>query len=146
MFVQIDKWTSILQYGGKKMFSYKPKHRCHLSQWVEHVYVAQSWKKRWLQMWICVCPNWEINIYSKKGWKEKLFLWNQSVNVIYPNEEIEFIVPNHEKKKRLLCESKFIVIEKRSWIPNNGRKRSFFHKPNIHCHLSQWREWVYHLQ
>ena len=26
------------------------------------------------------------------------FLWNQSFNIIYPNEENVIMVPNHEKK------------------------------------------------
>ena len=29
------------------------------------------------------------------------------------------------KGRRLQCESEFILIEKRSWIPENGEKRSF---------------------
>ena len=34
----------------------------------------------------------------KKWLEEKLFLRNQRINVIYLNEENEFIVPNHKKK------------------------------------------------
>ena len=39
-----------------------------------------------------------MNFGSKKWWKEKLFLWNQSINAIYPNKEHEFMVPNQEKE------------------------------------------------
>ena len=39
-----------------------------------------------------------MNFDSKKLWEEKIFLRNQSINVIYPNEENEFMVPSHEKK------------------------------------------------
>ena len=31
--------------------------------------------------------------------KEKLFLRNQSINAIYPNELNEFTIPNHENKR-----------------------------------------------
>ena len=44
-------------------------------------------------MWIHVYPNWNIRFNN-----EKLFLWNQSINVIYPNKKNEFMVPHHEKK------------------------------------------------
>ena len=43
-------------------------------------------KKKDITIWIHVCPNWQINLNSKKWWKEKLFLWSQNVNVIYPIE------------------------------------------------------------
>ena len=46
----------------------------------------------------CVYPNGWMNLDSKKWSKEKLFLSNQSIDVIYPNEENEFMIPNHEKK------------------------------------------------
>ena len=135
----------------RKSFLMKPKHQCHLPQWEEWVYGAQSWKERGLLyefmivlidkwtltlknngrrsfsyetkasisfipiqrmtlwcpimktkeiiMWIHVCPNWPKNFNSKEWCKEKLFLWNQSNNVIYPNEEDEFIVSKREKKR-----------------------------------------------
>ena len=30
--------------------------------------------------------------------EREVFLWNQSTNIIYPNEENVFLVPNHDKK------------------------------------------------
>ena len=44
--------------------------------------------------------------------EEKLFLGDQSINVVYPNEENECMVPNLEKKRTLLCEPVFIPMEK----------------------------------
>ena len=35
------------------------------------------------------------------------------------------MLPNHEKKKRLLCESMFVATDKQTLIQKNGRKRSF---------------------
>ena len=40
----------------------------------------------------------EIILIPKKRWKDKLFISSQNINIIYPNEENVFMVPNHEKK------------------------------------------------
>ena len=48
MFVLIDKRTLSLKNGRKRSFLMKPKHQCHLSQWVEWVYGTQSWKEKGL--------------------------------------------------------------------------------------------------
>ena len=44
--------------------------------------------------------------------REKAFAKNQSINVIYLHEENEFMVPDHKKKRRLLCEYVFAQIDK----------------------------------
>ena len=134
----------------REAFLVKPKCQCHLPQWGEWVYGAQSWKKKkitiWIHVccnwktnlntkndgkwsflyetkasmsfipmrsmslwqpimkrmkitiWVHVCPNWQMNFNAKKFWKEKFFMWNQSINVICPNDENKFRVPNREKK------------------------------------------------
>ena len=46
MFVPIDQWTLTLKIMEKEAFLMEPKHQCHLSQWGEWVYVAQSWKEK----------------------------------------------------------------------------------------------------
>ena len=145
----------------------KPKHQCHLSQWREWVYGAQSWKEmrllcesmfatigEWtlilknggekklfpwtealmsfipmrkislwcpilkrknIYMWICACLNWHMNFNSKKWLKEKLFLWNQSLNIIYPISRMS-LWPPIMKKSRLLCESIFVLIDRWLWF------------------------------
>ena len=69
----------------KKAFFMKPKHQCHLSQWVERASGAQTWKKRRL-----LCESVFVPIDRRalilKMVEREVFLWNQSVNVIYPNE------------------------------------------------------------
>ena len=37
--------------------------------------------------------------FSAKWWKEKLFLTNQSINIMYPSEENAIIEINHEKNE-----------------------------------------------
>ena len=49
-------------------------------------------------MWLHVHPNWQTDFDSKKWVEENVFLLNENINVIYANEENEFIVPNIEKK------------------------------------------------
>ena len=63
----------------------------------------------------------------KKWWKEKLFLSSQSMNVIYPNEENMFMVPNM-KKKRLLHASIFVTIDKITFIAKNGGRKTISHQ------------------
>ena len=48
MFVQIDRRSLILKMVESKTFFMKLKHQCHLSEWVERAYGAQTWKKRQL--------------------------------------------------------------------------------------------------
>ena len=46
IFIPIEKQASILKIVERKVSLLKAKHQYHLSQWEEHVYSAQSWKKR----------------------------------------------------------------------------------------------------
>ena len=39
-----------------------------------------------------------MSFESKNIVRRKAFLIKQSINVIYPNEEIEFMAPNHGKE------------------------------------------------
>ena len=66
-----------------------------------------------------------MNFDSKIWCEEMLFLWNQSINIIYPNEGVQFMVPDHEKNGDYYenphlshCWTCFTSKE-------NGRKRSF---------------------
>ena len=39
-----------------------------------------------------------MNFDSKnKWWKQKLFMQDQNINILYPNEKNMIIVPNHKK-------------------------------------------------
>ena len=48
-------------------------------------------------MWICVYPI-EKQTLVQKMVERDVFLMNQSMNIIYPNEDNAFVVPNHERK------------------------------------------------
>ena len=92
-----------MNFDSKKLWEQK---LCKWNQSINVIYpngvnefMMPNHGKNEFTIWICVCPNWQININSKKWHKEEFFIWNLSINVIYPNEEIEFTVPNHEKKR-----------------------------------------------
>ena len=47
------------------------------------------------------------------------------------------------KERRLLCESMFIAIDRRTLIPKNEGKLSFCYETKASIHLSRWGEWIY---
>ena len=98
-FDQIDWQTLILKNGGKKSFSNETKASMSFVQIRGMSLWCPIMKRTKIVMWIRVCPNWQININSKKWWKYNLFLWNQSINFSYPNEEKDFTLPNMKRKE-----------------------------------------------
>ena len=72
---------------------------------------------------IRVYPNWKRNFNSKYG-RKRSFLWNQSFNIIYPNDENVSRVPTHEEKGdyyvNRVCPNQWMNFNSK-----NGRKRSF---------------------
>ena len=114
----------------KRSFSYETKHQCHFSQRVEWP-DGLNHERNEIIMWICLCSNWQTNFDSKIWLEEKLFKWNQSINVIFPNARNEFMVPNHEKNKDNY-ESMFFLFEK--WtltIKNGGMGKLFLFNQSI---------------
>ena len=74
--------------------------------------------------------------------EREVFLMNPMHQFIYPNEEKEFVVPNHLKRGDYyvnLCLSNW----KTNFNSKNGRKVIFPLKPKHQYHLSQWVECVY---
>ena len=71
--------------------------------------------------------------------KKNLFLWNQSINVIYLNKKNKLMVSNLEKGVDYLvnlCLPQLPQCE----------KEAFLMKPKHQRHSSQWEEWVYGAQ
>ena len=90
-----DEFNS--EKGRKKSFSCETKALIHLSQWEEWISGAQSLIKSRLlceSMFILIGRH---TLIPKKV-ERKAFLWNQSINIIYPNKENVVMVPNLEKK------------------------------------------------
>ena len=113
----------------------KPKHQCHLSKWVERAYGAKSLKKR-IIMWISIDHSQKMSFNSKKWLEKKLFLWKQSINIIYPNEKNEFMIPNHEKKGDYYVNPCLSKLVSELWFQKMVGREHFLMKPKHQCHLS----------
>ena len=67
----------------------------------------------------------------KKWFKEMLFLWNQSVNVIYSNKENVFMVHNHEKKGDYYMRPCLSQLKDELWFQKTGGKDSFLYEAKV---------------
>ena len=87
-----------MENGGKKSFSCKTKAS---KSWILMKKTCSCYlitKRIDIIMRIHVCLLWWMNFNSiENGGKKKLFTRNQSVNVMYPNKDNVFMVPNHKK-------------------------------------------------
>ena len=70
----------------EKKFFYKTKGSMSFILMSRTSLWCQIMKRNEIIMWIYVSPSRGMNYNFKKWQKEKVFLWNQSINVIYPNE------------------------------------------------------------
>ena len=79
---------------GNKVFLTKPKLQYNLSQWGECVYGAQSWNESRVLREFMFFPieKWTLSL---KMAEREVFLMKPMHEYIYPNEENEFVVPNH---------------------------------------------------
>ena len=80
----------------REAFIMKPKHQCYLSQWVTRVYGIQSWKEK-IKEWMLSNFVHELG-FKGYWWKKKLFLQNQSTNIVHLSNENMFMMPNNKKK------------------------------------------------
>ena len=106
----------------REAFFMKPKRQWCLAQRVEQAFSPQTGKEKRLlgKSMSVLIDRWTLNFNN--GGKGSFFSWNQSINIIYPNERNVFMVPNHEKNRGLLQESIFILIDKWNLILKNGGK------------------------
>ena len=71
--------------GTKRIFPYETKASIHVSQWVEWICGVQSLKERRLLFESMFIPIEGRTLILEKE-EKKVFLWNQSIKFIYPNE------------------------------------------------------------
>ena len=76
-------------------------------------------------------------LWFQKNSEKKLFLWNQSINVIYPNEENVFMVPNREIKRDYYIHPCLSQLTDEFWFQKNYGKKSFLIKP-MHPNEEKW--------
>ena len=74
--------------------------------------------------------------------ESEVFLWNQGIIHLYQWGEWVYDAQLW-KEKRLLCESVFVQIDRRTLILKTVERWAFFMKPKHQCYLSQLVEWVY---
>ena len=121
--------------GRKRSFSYESK------AWLSFI------PMRGMCLW-CLIMKWmaiicESMFVQNDRWTlilkmvgKKFFLWNQSINIIYPCEENVLMVPSHERERRLLSESISIPIERRTSILKLVERKVCPMKPKHQYHLS----------
>ena len=120
----------------------KPKHQYHLSQWGECVYGAQSWKERRL-----LCESIFIAI-ERWTWilkmVEREFSLSKPKHQYHSSQRGECVYGTQSWKGwRLLCESKLIPIERRTWILKMVKREVFLTKLEHPNRLPQQKECVY---
>ena len=102
-------------------------------------------KRKEIIMWIHVYPNWKTNLNSKNGRKTSFLMKSKHQNHLSQRGEYEYGAQTW-KERRLLCESMFIPIERRTWILKMVEKQVFPMKPKHRNHLSQRAECDYGAQ
>ena len=79
----------------REVFLLNLKQQNRLSEQGECIYIAQSWKERRLLCESMFIPIERWTSFLKMVEKQ-VFHMNQSTEIIYPNEENMFMVPNNE--------------------------------------------------
>ena len=93
-------------------------------------------KRKEIIIWIDVYPNWKTNLNSKNGRKTSFFMKSMHQNHLSQRGEYEYGAQTW-KEWRLLCESMFIPIERRTWILKTVEKQVFLMKSKHPNYISQ---------
>ena len=133
-----SKFKNDSKNGGRKSFSYETKTSIYLFIPISKM---RLWflmmRKKETIMWIHFYPNWQTNFYSKKWWKEKLFLAKPKHWFIYPNEQNEFMVPNHEKNGDCYMNLCLSILTNELLFLKMVEREAFLMKPKHQWHLAQ---------
>ena len=73
--------------------------------------------------------------------EKEVFLIKLKNQFIYPNEENEFVVPNHLKKRDYNV-NPYLSNWKINFSSTNGRNRCFSYETKASIRLSQRGEWI----
>ena len=123
----------------RKVFLANPKHQNCVSQCGKHYCSAQNNKNGdCMSIQVCLIP-W-MNFNHKENGEKKLFLLNQGIDIVYPNEVNMIIVPI-AKRMEIIPSLQVCII---SWMnfdyKGNAGKKSFSCKSEalISC-IPTWR-------
>ena len=121
--------------GSNGLFA-KPMHQYRVSQWELPIFLCFSRKKldssnrqsssRW---------------FPTKQRVEILFLWNQDINIVYPNGNYPFVLILREKKLDSCHKWILSRFNNKFWFPTNPRVQMFFleNKALISCIHPNWK-------
>ena len=133
VFIPIERQTLIPRKVERAVFLMKPNHQYHLSQRGECVYGAQSWNEMILlcesvfikiERWNSILKMVEIEVFPMKPKHQyHLSKWGDCV---YGAQSC--------KERRLLCETRFIVIERWTSILKMIEREVFLMKPKHQYH------------
>ena len=89
-----------------------------------------------------VSPNRQTLIWTKIV-EKKFFMWNQSTNIVHPNEKNMLAVPNNKMKGDFYKNRCLFDLTKAFWFKGQWWKETFPTKPKQKYCVSQWRERIY---
>ena len=83
-------------------------------------------------------------LYFFKWFKERFFLWNQGINILYPNDENVFMFPNHEN-----IEDYYVnCVYPNCWMNIDSKKgweeKFFLQNQIINSFIPKWRMNLWH--
>ena len=81
--------------------------------------------------------------FRGKWQKEKHFLQNQSIKIVYPIKENVFIGPNHERNRDYHENPSLSHLRRTLILRKMEAIKPFLAKPKYQNHVSQWEECVY---
>ena len=93
-------------------------------------------------MWFHVYPNWKTNLNSENGRKTSFSYETKASKYLSQQGECDYGAQSW-KERRLLCESKLIPIERRTWILKMAKREVVLTKPKHPNHLSQQKQCIY---
>ena len=92
-------------------------------------------------LWVRICPNRWTNFNSKNG-RKRSFSYENKASISFILIRRMCLGAQSWKENRLLRESMFIPIDRRTLILKNSGKWSFSYETKASIHLSHWGEWI----
>ena len=131
---------------GRRSFSYESKASISLIPSRRMCLWFPIMKRKEIIMWIHVYPNWNMNFNSEKGNKRSFSYETKASISLIPTRRMCLWRPIKKKKRWLLCESMFIIIEIRTSILKLVIREVFLMKQKRQYYFPQRGECVYDAQ
>ena len=134
MFIPTKGRTLILKMVEREIFFLQNQSIYIIYPNEENMFMVPHHEKKRLLVNSCLSQL-STNFDSKKWWEVKFSLWNQSINsfILIRRMNLWCLII---KKRRLLCESVFMPIERWTLILKVVEREVFVLKPKLYYHLS----------